>query len=208
MAVSSWSTNAASNTTVGAINIAEGCPAANMNNAIREVMAQVRQFSDGLGNSYQAKDALLTALAGLSTSANQLIYSTGVDTVAMTGLTAFARTILDDNDGAAVCATIGAVRVLSLSLANPGHIRLQVGPSSAFQVAWGMQTLGQDQTANVSYSSPFTSFSVPLVSSIAVNAVDAKENTGYAPGSATVTGFQLRNAENSTISIPWLAVGV
>ena len=42
MAVSDWSTTADNNTSVGGINIAEHCPAKNINNAIREVMAQVK----------------------------------------------------------------------------------------------------------------------------------------------------------------------
>ena len=39
--VAQWDPNASLNTDVGSINIAEGAPAANMNNAIREMMAQV-----------------------------------------------------------------------------------------------------------------------------------------------------------------------
>ena len=42
MAVSDWSTTAASNGTTLGINIAEGCDAANVNNALREMMAQLR----------------------------------------------------------------------------------------------------------------------------------------------------------------------
>lgn len=42
MAFSDWSTTASANTTVGGIDIGEGCPPSNLNNAIREVMAEVR----------------------------------------------------------------------------------------------------------------------------------------------------------------------
>jgi hypothetical protein len=45
MAVSDWSSTAASNTTVGGINIDENCPAANVNNALREIMAQIKDYS-------------------------------------------------------------------------------------------------------------------------------------------------------------------
>lgn len=46
MAVEDWSTTAAGNTTVGTVNIAEGMSPSGVNNAIREVMAQVRQNRD------------------------------------------------------------------------------------------------------------------------------------------------------------------
>lgn len=65
----------------------------------------------------QAKDATLTALAGLTTAANQMIYSTGADTFGMATLSAFARTILDDANGAAVRTTIDAYG--SVEIGNP-----------------------------------------------------------------------------------------
>jgi hypothetical protein len=57
----------------------------------------------------QGLDATLTALAGLSTASNQMIYSTGADTFAMTSLTSFARTLIDDVDSAAARTTLGVV---------------------------------------------------------------------------------------------------
>lgn len=56
----------------------------------------------------QPIDSTLTALADVTTTADQFIYSTGVDAFATAPLTAFARTMLDDVDAAAVRATIGA----------------------------------------------------------------------------------------------------
>lgn len=53
MSVGDWSTNANLNTTVDGINIAEGCPAANINGAIRSVMANVRVMYDGLPDTTQ-----------------------------------------------------------------------------------------------------------------------------------------------------------
>lgn len=48
MAVSDYSTTPGSNTTISGINIAEGCPPANINNAIRQVMADVKGAFDAV----------------------------------------------------------------------------------------------------------------------------------------------------------------
>ena len=56
----------------------------------------------------QPLDTLLTNIAALSMVADRYIYGTGTDTVALGTITAFARTILDDVDAAAVRTTIGA----------------------------------------------------------------------------------------------------
>ena len=45
--ISQWDVNPANNTDVGGINIAENCPPSNINNAIREVMSQVKELQNG-----------------------------------------------------------------------------------------------------------------------------------------------------------------
>ena len=64
----------------------------------------------------QPVDATLTALAGLNTSADRLIYATGADQFALTPLTAFIRTLLDDVDAASARATLGAAPLDSPAL--------------------------------------------------------------------------------------------
>lgn len=48
MAVSDWSATPSQNTSIDGINIGEGCPPANINNAIRSVMASVKVAFQGL----------------------------------------------------------------------------------------------------------------------------------------------------------------
>jgi len=63
------------------------------------------QISD-LG-SYQPSDAGLTSIAGLTTAADKMIYTTAADTYAVTTLTSAGRALLDDADAVAQRTTLG-----------------------------------------------------------------------------------------------------
>ena len=87
--------------------------------------ATTAQMNTGL-SSKQNTDATLTALAGLNTSADRLIYATGADQFALTPLTAFIRTLLDDVDAASARATLGAA-----PLASPALTGIPTAPTAA-----------------------------------------------------------------------------
>jgi len=63
------------------------------------------QISD-LG-SYQTSDAGLTSIAGLTTAADKMLYTTASDTYAVATLTTAGRALLDDADAAAQRTTLG-----------------------------------------------------------------------------------------------------
>jgi microcystin-dependent protein len=102
MALADWSGTAASNATTLGVNIGEGCPPGNVNNAIRQAMADV---ANGINVSTlgtflasttldQARTALgvsggsasLSNLAALTNTVNKVPYMTGSDGWALTDL--------------------------------------------------------------------------------------------------------------------------
>ncbi len=62
-----------------------------------------------IGTDVQAYDATLAGIAKVNPFADELIYASGSNTFSATAFTAFARTFLDDADGAAVLATLGGI---------------------------------------------------------------------------------------------------
>jgi hypothetical protein len=62
-------------------------------------------FNDDL--SYQPLDAGLTSIAGLTTSADKMIYTDGADSYAVADLTAAGRALIDDADASAQRTTLG-----------------------------------------------------------------------------------------------------
>lgn len=76
MAVSNYSTNPDQNTTISGINIAEGCPPSGINNAIRQLMADVKAESDDVRvdvstaqtTANEAKTAAQNAASAASTA--------------------------------------------------------------------------------------------------------------------------------------------
>lgn len=58
---------------------------------------------------FQGSDAGLTSIAGLTTAADKMIYTTASDTYATTDLSAFGRTLVDDADAGTARSTLGLV---------------------------------------------------------------------------------------------------
>lgn len=77
---------------------------------VTSVNAQTGAVVLGFGDvGAQKAAATLTALAAMTTAADQLIYATGTDTFATTGFTAFGRSLVDDADAATARTTLQLV---------------------------------------------------------------------------------------------------
>lgn len=212
MAVSDWSTTASSNASALGIDIGEGCSAANINNALREVMAQLKTKMDaidalvGSGSSgAQPLDAQLTALAGLSPTGNQVPLFTGPSAASLLAVSVFAQSLLDDADAAAACNTLGAVRVTAKSLANPGYVKFQVASGQFFMVAWGTCTIAANGSTSVSYAAAFPTASFAVLNAVRQDTGSQDNDAGVI--SCTTTGFTAFSASDTSNSGRYIAVG-
>lgn len=205
MAVTDYSVTAASNTSISGIDISENCSPANINNAQRQLMADIAQgIVDGdfaTTSGLQAEDATLTALAGVTTAADKLIYATGVDTFSTTDITAYGRTVLGLASAAALRSNIGAVGIDSSSLTANGYIKLTNG----FIIQWGSAVAAANGTTTVNYSTAFADFSIPIPSGARTQS-NAQDNNP-ATESAGLTSFTVYSAADQSLTFWWVAVG-
>ena len=82
--VSEWSPTASNNTDIGGINIAEGCAPSGINNAIRELMAQVKDMQAGT-------DSDGFVVAGTMTCSGPVIMSSTLD---VSGASTFSNNVI------------------------------------------------------------------------------------------------------------------
>ena len=83
-----------------------------------------------IGTDVQANDAGLTSIAGLTTAADKMIYTTGSDTYAVTTLTSTARSLLDDASTSDMRTTLG---LGSMATADNNNIALAGNPTTTTQ---------------------------------------------------------------------------
>lgn len=122
--VSEWSSTASNNTDIGGINIAEGCAPSGINNAIRELMAQVKDMqagSDGdglvVGGTFTSSGAaVFSSTVSLGSSATATTPSASDDSTKV-ATTAFVKDVaLPDTSGNGIVVRTGALTVTNRTI--------------------------------------------------------------------------------------------
>jgi len=136
-----------------------------------------------IGTDVQAQDAGLTSIAGLTTAADKMIYTTASDTYAVADLTTAGRALLDDADAAAQRTTLGAA-----PLASPTFTGVPAAPTAAT----GTDTTQVATTAYVVDEIPNqlnATGTAPIFACRAWGLVDASSGTPVVSGSGNVASI-------------------
>jgi hypothetical protein len=147
--VSEWSSTAANNSDVGGINIAEGMAPSGVNNAMREIMAQIKDMQAGTDGDYFVVGGAFTATGAATFSstmyvANVATFNNNVTIGASTtnSLTLNAATIVAPS--ALTVSSTGAIKLPSGTdaqrpTAAAGQIRYNTtaGRFEGYTTAWG-----------------------------------------------------------------------
>jgi hypothetical protein len=143
-----------------------------------------------IGTDVQAYDAGLASIAGLSTSADELIYLTGADTYAVSSFPAYSRGLIASGNSASDTRTnLGLGSLAVLNLVGSGYI--DNGVITSVNIAAGSLTF--DSYGSESVVTAAISGSAVTTAKIADNAITAAKigdnsSTIIANGSPTASG--------------------
>jgi hypothetical protein len=205
--VSEWSATPADNTDVGGIDINEGCAPSGINNAIREVMAQVKDMQAGTdGDTFTVGGNLivsstLTANSSVGT-AGQALLSRGAGLSPQWGA-AFVTGMIMIWSGSSASIPSGWLLCDGSSSTPDLRNRFVVGAGSTYAVG---ATGGSADAITVSHTHTGTTASTSLTGSMEVsaNAGLTGNATGILSGSGS-TGYidagGIGSGKNTSISI-------
>jgi hypothetical protein len=119
--ISEYDATAANNTDVNSINIAEGCAPSGINNAIRQVMADLKDFQQGTKGDAFLGPVTPSTLTLTGLTANRILYTNGSKQVATSDNVQFDGTTLTVNTLSATSITSvgGSINGMTIGASTP-----------------------------------------------------------------------------------------
>jgi hypothetical protein len=209
MAESDWSTDPNANTTVGGVFIGESCPAANLNNGIRTVMAEAKAKFDSLDAVGGA--ASVAAIAALTPAAGKLIHYTGPTAAALTDISANALTMLAAADYAAIRVALDVPALTDFAHGSNGYGYWSKQPDGSGGVIieqWGIATSGADGwSANLPFPLTWPTGCESIVCSQRDLNASATQGDNVAARIIDTSNFQIGCADTIAVATYWIAKG-
>lgn len=177
----------------------------------------IAKMSAAFGKDFQALDATLTALAGLTTGANKLPYFTGTDTASQTDLTSVGRDIIGKGTIAGILTYLGLSDLVLAgvgggSLGTTGYAEIPLvisGAKKMLLLCWGIGSTGSNGSFTQSFAKAFpTAVLCKLVTNSA-----STSPSGFAGASTTLSTISIYSASaastasSSGLSYNYLAIG-
>ena len=224
MAIADWSATAANNGTTLGVNIAEGCPPSNVNNAIRQVMADVAtginfsvlgtalastslsQFRTAIGVSGGSTSN--NNFAALTNAANKMPLMTGSDNWTTVDAPSFGRSLLASGDASTALALLGLTGGGSSSgsfSANTVSISIPLGTGGTLLIVGGAGSMSGDSTGTLSYGVTFAV--APVVIVCGGPSDTASEGSIHNYGTPGTSSCPIINTSGLTNSYTWVAIG-
>ena len=177
----------------------------------------IAKMSAAFGKDFQALDATLTALAGLTTGANKLPYFTGTDTASQTDLTSVGRDIIGKGTIADILTYLGLSNLVLAgvgagSLGTTGYAEIPLvisGAKKMLLLCWGIGSTGSNGSFTQSFAKAFpTAVLCKLVTNSA-----STSPSGFAGASTTLSTISIYSASaavipsSSGVAYNYLAIG-
>lgn len=137
--VSDWSSTAANNTDVGGINIAEGMAPSGVNNAMREIMAQIKDMQAGTDGDYFVVGGAFTATGAATFSSTMYVANVATfnSNVTINGNTITVPSALVVSSTGAIKLPSGTDAQRPTAVAGQIRYNTDAGRFEGYTTAWG-----------------------------------------------------------------------